>query len=486
MDYEADAEEETRPRERGRPKRNSNDVPEQNNDAKRKGRRRGRPSEVVDAVEPEAQTDEQPRAKRKRGRPSLQKPDGGEEEEEPSEETTRGRTSNATRNSEPEEVQAQPEDTERRKRGRKPKRQAEPEVSEEQEATEESQPVPKRKRGRPSLNVEEQPEELQAQEKPKRRGRPSLQDLAPEDAQNQTSKGSKSKKEKRKSAIQEDAPVTQDDTSKKRKRASAGRPSLNRTEPESSNRGNEEEGTQTSRRRSTNNNDDDEPPPSPEKPYLHLVPKTRRIRPSTINAKWSPLTGPSLPAISSILELSRVPIIQRTANTQNRRIHAETALRLITHRITKKLSKGLPFPPASAVISSRTTRDNDGGRETELDFEAVLDARGLLERQLVPGLQAVELLRRERDRMESELERDYERLRELEARARGQVREKRELLKKAHVLAPASKAPPPDDDDTSQPQSTASPENIFKVSPLFSRPISQTNKSRTPTKPSPP
>lgn len=62
----------------------------------------------------------------------------------------------------------------------------------------------------------------------------------------------------------------------------------------------------------------------------------------------------------------------------------------------------------------------------------------MLERQLDPGLHAVELLRREKKRIEGELEKDYETLRNLEAGARGQARQQRELLKKAHVLAPVS------------------------------------------------
>lgn len=368
-----------------------------------------------------------------------------------------------TRASQPEEVETQPSEAERRKRGRKPTRHVETEAPEEPQPDTEPQPQTKRKRGRPSLNQEPQDEPVE-QERPKRRGRRSLQEPPPDDAQNQSRKESKQKRGRRGSAVQEATPKAQDDGPKKRKRVSAGRPSLSsKDKSDQINKDGEQDTSKTSRRRSTNN---DEPPPSPEKPYLHLVSKTRRVRPSTIAAKWSPLTGPSLHAVSSILEMAHVPIIQRTSHTQNRHTHATTALRLITHRINKKLSKGLPFPAASAAVtSSRTAKDGDGGRETELDFEAVLDARALLERQLVPGLQAVELLRTERNKMESDLERDYERLRDLEARARGQVREKRELLKKAHVLAPTSRVTPADDGD-SRPQLDDSLGNIFKVRPL--------------------
>lgn len=76
------------------------------------------------------------------------------------------------------------------------------------------------------------------------------------------------------------------------------------------------------------------------------------------------------------------------------------------------------------------------GRATELDFESVLDAKMALERQLDPALHAVELLTREKEKLERELERDYETLRNLESSAKAQGREYRGLLKKAHVLAP--------------------------------------------------
>lgn len=76
------------------------------------------------------------------------------------------------------------------------------------------------------------------------------------------------------------------------------------------------------------------------------------------------------------------------------------------------------------------------GRATELDFESVLDAKQALERQLDPALHAVELLTREKEKLERELEKDYEALRTLESSAKAQGREYRGMLKKAHVLAP--------------------------------------------------
>lgn len=87
----------------------------------------------------------------------------------------------------------------------------------------------------------------------------------------------------------------------------------------------------------------------------------------------------------------------------------------------------------------RAPLQSDGGREIELNFESVLDSKLNLERQLEPALDGLEVLRREKEAMEEELEKDYETLRNLEAGARAQAREQRSLLKKAHVLTPPAK-----------------------------------------------
>lgn len=420
-------------------------------------RKRGRPSLGGGEKAKESTGGDEPQTRRKRGRPSL-----GNQDQEPSEvtggsrRTSRKKGAKAASDEQEAQPEAQPE-AGQRKRGREPAKSVPNEAPEELEP-EPDQPVPKKKRGRPSFTAPEVQEAAPKEDRAKGKGRRSLQNLSPEDAQNKNAKSAKVKKGKRLSRAQEDEPATRDEAPLKKR----GRPSLAaRDEPDDTPKDGEQPST---RRRSTNPN---EPPPSPPKPYLHIVPRTRRIRPSTIASKWSPLTGPSLPTIASLLQLAHAPILQRTSHTHNRRAHATVALDLITKRIARKLAKGLPFPPASVAPASRAlvkNSDADGGRETELDFEAVLDARAALERQLTPGLQSVELLRRERERMEKELERDYENLRGLEARARGQARERRELLKKAHVLAPAGRTSPPDADSRSlQTRSTTPSENLFKV-----------------------
>ncbi|KAG5998882.1 hypothetical protein E4U52_003668 [Claviceps spartinae] len=180
-------------------------------------------------------------------------------------------------------------------------------------------------------------------------------------------------------------------------------------------------------------------PPSPPKPYVHVAPYTRRVRQSAIEAKWSPLANASLTAISTTLQHAQRPILQRISDSQLRREYTSSALRLITHRITRKISRGLPFPPASMPANvGRAPLQSDGGREVELNFESVLDGKVALERQLEPALDGLEVLRREKETLEEALERDYETLRTLEAGARAQAREQRSLLRRAHVLAPVA------------------------------------------------
>ncbi|KAG5948630.1 hypothetical protein E4U60_001287 [Claviceps pazoutovae] len=180
-------------------------------------------------------------------------------------------------------------------------------------------------------------------------------------------------------------------------------------------------------------------PPSPPKPYVHVAPYTRRVRQSAIEAKWSPLANASLTAVSTTLQHAQRPILQRISDSQLRREYTSSALRLITHRITRKISRGLPFPPASMPANvGRAPLQSDGGREVELNFESVLDGKVALERQLEPALDGLEVLRREKETLEEELERDYETLRTLEAGARAQAREQRSLLRRAHVLAPVA------------------------------------------------
>lgn len=283
-----------------------------------------------------------------------------------------------------------------------------------EEAQDEPQPAKPGRKKKSRVSIAQQEEEDQ-QEPPKKRkrGRPSLKDAAPSDANAETSKSTKGKATTSSGATRQPAG----------KRRSMEQPVE------------EEEPTETSRRISGQMAlVDDEAPPKPR--WLpHITSKSTAVKQSTIDAKWGPLTGPSINAANETLTLAHRPIMQRMSNSQARRQHTSSALALLHRRISRKLQRGLPFPPPTAVPVSGKGRKRSG-HEAELDFESVLDGTAALERQLDPALHAVELLKREKEKMEEELERDYQTLRNLEAGARGEGRQRRERLKKMHVLAP--------------------------------------------------
>ncbi|KAF5642700.1 cylicin II [Fusarium sp. NRRL 52700] len=466
-EYEADVEEAARPKRRGRPKKKAQeDAPEEviaqaENPKKKRGRpsledmnaekstenaaqtkrKRGRLSleknQDEQGAEPEA-VEETARPKRKRGRPSLEKNQNNEPEQE-TEESGKQKRKKMLKEKQISEPQEQlEEEPQPRKRGRKAAQQPDPEP-EEPAAGSASAP---RKRQRREAK-EPEPEQ---EEQPRRSPRNSLHHLG-EDANNNGSKAARSKKKKGRVA-QKNADQQPQEAPNKRGRPKGGRPSTENAD------GPQEEPQEPDKKRSRAKEKDDAPSDSdeslasPPKPYIHIASFKRTIRSSKVAADWTGLLGASLPTTKSILKLAQQPILQRMATTNNRRTHASAALHLVYRRMERKLARGLPFPPGFS--SSKTTKrrlDTDGGRALELDFEAVLDGKAALERQLVPGMHAVELLKTEKDRMERELERDYEELRNLEANARAQTRERNHLFRKAHVLALTSR-PAHNDQDT--------------------------------------
>ncbi|KAJ4125548.1 hypothetical protein NW768_009169 [Fusarium equiseti] len=419
-------------------------------------RKRDRAKNYQDGQEPERQVAEnevQPR--RKRGRPSLENDQNERETEEEMvksaaqvktrrgrplekdqneavDDSVKPRRQTKTNEKQTEQPDEQDEESQPRKKGRKATQQPErPRVE-----PEDAEPAPRKKRQRKVLEPEPGEQEIGGKQE-NRRGPRNSSGNRKRNAHGKTLKVQNPNV----GTSQEDAEEQQPgkDT-KKGGRREGGKPSADSTNDLGQQQ--QQQGTNKKRRGSKDNaqTDSDEPPPSPQKPYLHIAPFKRTIRSSHITAKWSPLSGSSLPAATSILTLAQRPILQRTATTRNRRTHATAALNLVSRRIERKLARGLPFPPASSTTSTRRRADADGGRAMELDFEAVLDGKQVLDRELQPARHAVGLLKAEKDRMEKELEKDYEELRRLEANARAQTRERKDLFRKAHILAPTSRA----------------------------------------------
>lgn len=426
--------------------------------------------------EQDGAADEAESRPRKRGRPSKNntQPETGDSEARPA----RGRTTTTTARQSLDNTVTNKEDS-KRKRGR--------DIGQEQAGEGETAVTKKTKtktlrvskariENAAAKEAEEQPGSHAKPSRP-RAGRPALQEKTLSEAQNNVADASGQGKRRRgrPSGVAAAAAAETEAAPPSLPKKKRGRPSKGGdTEPPlqqnaNAQADNDEEVTApaaAAEPRSSTQRSGKREAPLPPKRYLHVAPYVRGVKQATIDAKWTPLNTPSIAIASEILELAHRPIIQRMSSTARRRQHTSAALSVAYRRITRKLQRGLPFPPAGMPSSASAARGGDGGRETELDFESVLDGKRALERQLDPALHAVELLKREKSKMVRELERDYLTLRNLEAGARTQAREQREKLKRAHVLAPEASGRPHledvemifDDDD-----GTISQGNTFKV-----------------------
>ncbi|KAK1460242.1 hypothetical protein CMEL01_03241 [Colletotrichum melonis] len=435
------------------------------NSAKKK---RGRqPEKPTEEEEPEEAVSPEPVPKKKRGRPSLDKEPAAEE---PS--------------------QAAEEDAAPKKRGRKPKEKVseveEPAPEEEAEA----EAAPKKKRGRKANvtveEVDEPPAEEDSAAVKRKRGRPSAQ-AEPEAQEVSQSEPKEGRRRKGKQPVPAAETTAENPTKKRRKkgeeeeeaspdtqRRRAGRPRTsdaaspqNETSQarKSKKRPTEDDAVEASapakkrRRRTSDEIQQEKQEQQQQQPkteasktvrrapkHRHIAARVRQIPRSVIEEKWSPLKNPSLSIVSNLLRLAERPVLQRIPGSEKRRDQAASALHLITNRLLKKLSRGLPFPPASAPPTggkngSRKLLETDGGRVEELNFERVIEGVAALERQLDPLLHAVDLLKTEKEREEMALEEDYETLRTLEANARSEARNFKDSLRKTHVLVPEATKP---------------------------------------------
>lgn len=270
----------------------------------------------------------------------------------------------------------------------------------------ESVPQPKRKRGRPSLN-DRPPVDAEAniepQTQPKKRGRPSLS--GENAASSSKEKGKKSR----------DQPSQDQEAPEEGDRPARGRPRLS----------NKEGAKQRKHKRSSDTQDRSSSPDSDASPprYRHLTTRTRRVPRNVIESKWTPLEAPALSSVATLLQSATRPVLLRLNNAQ-RHAQAQAALTAVSNRLRSKMARGLPFPPATTAAR----------REEEFEFERTISGVQALESQLDPLLHGVELLRREKERAEKELEREYKVLGRLSSNARAEARERKEQMRKMHVL----------------------------------------------------
>ncbi|KAI0401364.1 CENP-Q, a CENPA-CAD centromere complex subunit-domain-containing protein [Xylaria palmicola] len=158
-------------------------------------------------------------------------------------------------------------------------------------------------------------------------------------------------------------------------------------------------------------------------PYRHIAERTRHVTHEVIESKWSSLEPSSVENIAGLLRSVSLPTLLHVRPKQY--ALAENVLEKIVRGLCKRSAR-FPFPPTSTLPH----------REDELDFERTQSAVEGLISQLDPLQHSVELLRREKERAEKELEREYKVLDRLSTNARAEARERRDRLRKVHVLVP--------------------------------------------------
>ena len=166
--------------------------------------------------------------------------------------------------------------------------------------------------------------------------------------------------------------------------------------------------------------EEDEPGKAPE--YQHLTATTRKVSLATINAKWSGLPAPCFDRISGLLEDLQRPVVVRYSDEQKRK-QASAVLQMISRRLVKKVSRGLPFPPSIRNI-----------REDDFDFEKILDHNRSLEAQLTPALHANELLEAELAKEAALLEAEQSYLSKLEVNAKAEATKRKLEARNVHAL----------------------------------------------------
>ncbi|KAI1389036.1 CENP-Q, a CENPA-CAD centromere complex subunit-domain-containing protein [Hypoxylon trugodes] len=464
---ETDAEESSRPRKRGR-QANTDTAPQ---------------------TQPEPETSQPKRTKKKRGKsPAVEADHNGDEGNEeantvPPERKRRGRPRVSQDNEENEAEQDNSNDTNEnagpKKRGRPPKAsgdaEQEPEANEADDENEENssflrrsgrirrspnslnkgtqeaaepaegdtskkrKPKERKRRGRPSLEEQaaEEPEEPAPQPQ-KKRGRPSLTDQQPAEEANPEPKGRRRQRNRPRSSGEPAASPTrendQENSIQEETQPRRGRPR----------RSNDSQPNQRTHRRSSGTHSRSSSTSASPPRYRHLTTRTRRVPRNVIESKWTPLGPPALSSVTTLLQSASRPVLLRlsTANpsanlrssrtstkTQQRHAQAAAALNAVGNRLRNKIAKGLPFPPATTSAK----------REDEFEFERAVAGVQALESQLDPLLHGVELLRREKERAERELEREYKVLARLGANAHAEARQRRDRVRRMHVLVPEKK-----------------------------------------------
>ncbi|KAH7419787.1 CENP-Q, a CENPA-CAD centromere complex subunit-domain-containing protein [Cadophora sp. MPI-SDFR-AT-0126] len=156
--------------------------------------------------------------------------------------------------------------------------------------------------------------------------------------------------------------------------------------------------------------------------YQHLKAVTRNVSRQTIEAKWEALPPTAIDRIAQLLSDLQRPVIACLSD-ERKKTQASTAVEVVSRKLVKKFSRGLPFPPG--------TRNH---REDDFDFEKILDHNRALEAQLTPALHSSQLLEAELSKELAKLEADKEFLAELETNAKAEALVRNQAARKLHSV----------------------------------------------------
>ncbi len=115
---------------------------------------------------------------------------------------------------------------------------------------------------------------------------------------------------------------------------------------------------------------------------------------------------------------------------ERKRDQASNAIDTVIRRLTRKITKGMPFPPSSIV--RKEDKSTGEGRDADFDAEKVIDCTREGERKLTPLIHSVELLMSEIRKEEELLDQETKALERLERNAKADRARRRTEAKKFH------------------------------------------------------
>lgn len=181
--------------------------------------------------------------------------------------------------------------------------------------------------------------------------------------------------------------------------------------------------------RSGHQEEEDDGSPEPEYPYQIFEPTILQVPRHVIDASWTPLSAPAIEKITSIFQTVERATVMRLKD-EEKRDQASNAINTVIRRVTRKIGKGMPFPPPS--LGKRENKDRGDGREADFDAESIIDAGREAERKLGPLLHSVALLKSEIRREEEMLEQETKALERLERNAKEDRARRRAEVRKFH------------------------------------------------------